>query len=55
MIGHLAGKLAVAHQLLHPDFLRRSSVENPLLAFFLRYDVARQLDGRELIKQVLNL
>lgn len=55
MIGHLAGKLALAHQLLHPDFLRRSSAEDPLLAFFRRYDVARQLDGREPIKQVLNL
>ncbi len=55
MIGHLAGKLALARQLIHPDFAQRFSREDPFLAFFRRYDVARSLDGREPIKQVLNL
>lgn len=55
MIGHLAGKLALARRLINPDFARRFSQEDPFLAFFRRYDVARTLEGREPIKQVLNL
>lgn len=55
MIGHLAGKLALGRQLVNPDFAQRFREADPFLAFFGRYDVARTLDGREPIKQVLNL